>query len=150
MPTEIESVRSTGPLVAEADFRALRAHEKRLGGFSWDVVAQEIGYHSAEDARQSVKAYLQRSAMRVSENSRRESLEKELNRLDALQSACWDDALSGDLKAIETSLKIINQRSRLLGLEELSQTNVSSQTILIRGDKNDYIKGLTAISEKSK
>jgi len=146
MSSEIAPVRSTGQLATEADFRAQRAHEKKLGGFSWDIVAQEIGYSSAEDARQSVKAYLQRSVMRMSEQTRKESLDKELQRLDALQSACWDQALSGDLRAIETSLRIIGQRSKLLGLEAVSQTTVTNQTVLIRGNKEEYIKELKAVA----
>lgn len=144
--TEIEAVRSTGELASEADFRAQRAHEKHLGGFTWDLVAKESGYTNGEDARQSVKAYLGRAAMRVSERTRADSLQKELHRLDVLQSACWDQALSGDLKAIDTSIKIINTRAKLLGLEQVSQTNVTQQTILIRGTKEEFIEGLQAVS----
>lgn len=147
MSTEIEAVRSTGELVSEADFRAQRAHEKHLGGFTWEVVAQEVGYESGEDARQSVRAYLGRAVMRVSEKTRQESLQKELHRLDVLQSACWDKALMGDLKAIETSIRIINMRSKLLGLEQLPATNVTQQTILVRGTKEEFIEGLQAVSQ---
>jgi hypothetical protein len=146
MSSEVQAVRSTGELATDADFKAHKAHEKRLGGFTWDLVAQECGYTTGEDARQSVKAYLGRAAMRVSERTRADSLQKELHRLDVLQSACWDQALSGDLKAIETSIKIINMRSKLLGLEQVSQTNVTQQTILIRGTKEEFIEGLQAVS----
>jgi len=145
--TEITAVRSTGELTSEADFRAQRAHEMHLGGFTWDVVAQEIGYTTGEDARQSVRAYLQRAAMRVSEATRAESLKKELSRLDVLQSACWSQAMSGDLKAIETSLKIINTRAKLLGLETVETGTVTNQTILIRGTKEEFVEDLKAIAQ---
>ena len=93
MGTEIEAVLSKGELTSQADLRARRAHEKRLGGFSWEVVASEIGYNSPEEASVSVRAYLGRAVMRVSEQTRANSLDKELQRLDTLQSACWDLAL---------------------------------------------------------
>jgi hypothetical protein len=145
--TEIAPVRSTGELSSEADFRAKQAHEMRLGGFDWDVVAQEIGYTTGEDARQSVKAFLQRAAMRVSEATRKDALDKELQRLDVLQSSCWNQALSGDLKAIETSLKIINTRAKLLGLEQIQVGSVTNQTILIRGNKEEFVESLKAVSQ---
>ena len=39
----------------------------------------------------------------------------ELDRLDALQTALWPQALVGDM-AVNTVLRIIEQRTRLLGL----------------------------------
>lgn len=39
----------------------------------------------------------------------------ELTRLDALQVGLWDRAVSGDVKAVNAVLRIIEQRSRLLG-----------------------------------
>lgn len=41
----------------------------------------------------------------------------ELLRLDELQSGLWDRAVSGDVKAVNAVLRIIEQRSRLLGLD---------------------------------
>ena len=40
----------------------------------------------------------------------------ELQRLDRLQVALWPKALEGDVSAIQGTLKIIDQRCRLLGL----------------------------------
>lgn len=146
MSTELEALKSTKELDSEHDFRAAKAHEKRLGGFSWELVAQEYGYTNSEDARQSVKAYIQRCAMRVGERTRKESLDRELDRLDILQSACWEQALQGDLKAIETSLKIIGQRSKLMGLEQLQEGNVTHQTIVVRGTKEEFVDQLKQIT----
>jgi len=44
----------------------------------------------------------------------------ELSRLDALHYAVWDKALSGDIKAIETSLRVIERRVKVLGLDRLN------------------------------
>lgn len=147
MGTELLPTRSTSELDSAADFKAQRAHEKHLGGFTWEVVAQDAGYRDAEDARVAVRAYLGRAAMRVSERTRMDSLNKELARLDALQSACWDLAMDGDLKAIETSVRIINMRSKLLGLDEINESKVTLQTVLIRGTKEEYVGSLKEIAQ---
>ena len=43
-------------------------------------------------------------------------LAMELTRLDAMQAAVYADAINGDTGAIDTCLKIMNQRQRLLNL----------------------------------
>jgi uncharacterized small protein (DUF1192 family) len=40
----------------------------------------------------------------------------ELSRLDAMQRAIWPKAMEGDSRAIETCLKILDQRAKYLGL----------------------------------
>lgn len=40
----------------------------------------------------------------------------EVQRLDSLQVGLWDRAVSGDAKAVNAMLRIINQRRRLRGL----------------------------------
>jgi len=147
MTTEITPFTSNGVVTVDADFKHAKAHEKRLGGFTWRAVADEFGYSSEEDARQSVRAYLQRAVAQISKRTRQESLDRELDRLEILQSACWDMALSGDLKAIETSLKIISQRSKLMGLEQLSESAVTHQTILVSGTKDQFVDTLKSISK---
>ena len=42
----------------------------------------------------------------------------ELTRLDAPEVGLWDKAVSGDVKAVNAVLRIIEQRSRLLGLDK--------------------------------
>jgi glycine/serine hydroxymethyltransferase len=48
--------------------------------------------------------------------------ELEATRLDALQGAVWADAVGGSLQAVQTVLKIMDQRAKLLGLR-LSATS---------------------------
>ena len=43
--------------------------------------------------------------------------QQEADRLDNLQRAVWDDAIAGDLHAVDRVLKIIERRCRLLGLD---------------------------------
>ena len=58
--------------------------------------------------------------------------EVELTRLDALQSACWDAALAGDLRAISAALRVIEQRCRLLGLEGEKATQEGNGGLLVQ------------------
>jgi hypothetical protein len=41
----------------------------------------------------------------------------ELARLDRLQVAVWDDAMDGNVRAVDTALRIIDRRCKLLGLD---------------------------------
>ena len=54
----------------------------------------------------------------------------EMARLDALQLALWDDAMAGDVKAAGMVLRIIEQRSRLLGLDRPGNES-SAQTVVM-------------------
>jgi hypothetical protein len=46
----------------------------------------------------------------------------ELVRLDALQASLWPQAMSGDARAANTILRIIDYRTRLLGLADQRTT----------------------------
>tara|TARA_R100000700_G_C3143141_1_gene124302 strand:- start:47 stop:541 length:495 start_codon:yes stop_codon:yes gene_type:complete len=51
----------------------------------------------------------------------------ELTRLDEMQSAIWDDCMGGKLTAIDRVLKIMERRSKLVGLD-------APEKIDVRGD----------------
>ena len=40
----------------------------------------------------------------------------EVDRLDALQVAIWDDAMKGDLAAVKAVLRLVHLRAKILGL----------------------------------
>ncbi|MCS5478727.1 hypothetical protein NYP18_03565 [Corynebacterium sp. YIM 101645] len=50
----------------------------------------------------------------------------ELERLDALQRAVWEAALSGDLQAVDRALKVIALRCRLMGLNAPERIDVGN------------------------
>ena len=49
-------------------------------------------------------------------------------RLDALQQAVWEQAIEGDLKAVDRVLSIMKRRSQLLGL---TQSNILKLIVII-------------------
>lgn len=97
-----------------ASFRRARAVELALTGMPYDEIAAAVGYANRGTAWRTVQRALRDRTFKAVDEYR----EIELNRLDALQSACWERALAGELRAVEAVLRVMEQRSRLLGLGE--------------------------------
>jgi DNA-binding PucR family transcriptional regulator len=92
----------------------------RREGRTWQEIARSIGYASASGASD---AYARASSRVVAEGID-ELRALENDRLDALHTAVWDKALEGDYKALEIVLKIMDRRSRLLGLDQPARKQV--------------------------
>jgi hypothetical protein len=91
----------------EKDQEALRY---RLGGFSYDEIAQRLGYRNKSGAWKAVERAL------ASGPGDADAAALELLRLDTIQRALFTKALGGDVPAALAIVKIIEQRSRLSGL----------------------------------
>jgi len=127
--------------------RSLVAHKLRLSGMTWQEVADKAGYPSDAAARVDVRAFLQKASMEMERSSRIEALQYEVDRLDQLQSAIWGAAITGDLKTIETILKIISLRSKLMGLDTaFDDHSGKTTTIVVPMDAASYVKTLKSIS----
>jgi hypothetical protein len=92
------------------------------------------------------KAFIQRAVGDMEKQTRAEHLQIEIDRLDKLQEAVWDAAISGDVKAVDSVLKIINLRTKLLGLDTVTtEIDARHQTVVIAND-GDFVKSLKAIA----
>jgi hypothetical protein len=129
---------------------AYRAYLMRQAGNPWGDVADECGYSSAKSAQVAVTGYLQRGAMARSEQWRSEALDLELDRLDTLQLVAWDQAMGGDLKAVETVLKIMSHRAKLLQLDVPVDSSVGTKTLIVMGDSEQYVESLRTLVEGDK
>lgn len=80
----------------------------------------------------------------VGGDSREHAFYMEMERLDSMQSAVWDQALAGDQKAIELVLKIIAMRSKLYGLDQLNglDRNAQMNVLIVGQDKEAFINAL--------
>lgn len=116
------------------------AQQLRLAGATWDEIAKALGYQSGPTAHTTVK----RHTAQLSKQSAAELMELELERLDMLQLVVWRRARQGDLRAIETVLKIMATRAKYLGLDNGTYESESSakSTILIGGDEASYIQAI--------
>ena len=92
----------------------------RREGFTWDQIAAEVGYSSPSGASD---AYYRASA-RVVQEDIEEIRRLENDRLDYLFHAVWDKALEGDHKAVDTCLKVMARRAKLLGLDSRSEAKL--------------------------
>lgn len=124
---------------------AVTAHQLRLSGLPWRQVAEQAGYTDAKVAQTCVRQYLQRAAIEKGEAARREALELELARLDALQEAVWPTAMNGDTRAVDTVLKIMNSRAKLLQLEGHDDRVVEQKTLIITGTQDEFVEALQGV-----
>ena len=96
-----------------------------------------------------MKSYAITVASSLVDNAyKRELLSMELDRLDDLQRAVWQDAINGDLKAVETALKIIQTRAKVLGLDNVQSATVTNNTIVVAGTSEEYINALRQAAQK--
>lgn len=100
--------------MSEMDKRESAIH-LRLRGENFDTIARILGM-SEPAARAYVEACL--AGLRESAPLDRAALvQLEEDRLNSLQAACWDEARHGNLQAIAVSLRIMERRAALLGLD---------------------------------
>lgn len=96
--------------------RRAKAITLRLAGMDWQTIADRLEYTSRGAACQDVARALEAN---LAEQSQAADTLREVEslRLDRLQAAAWPAAVKGDLKAIETVLKVIDRRVKLQGLD---------------------------------
>jgi hypothetical protein len=96
--------------------RRTKLLQMRLAGVDYDTIADRLDYGSASAARKDFTRAM-RETLELEAEKADELRTLELQRLDRLQAAAWADALKGNLRAIETVLKVVDRRCRLLGLD---------------------------------
>jgi hypothetical protein len=93
--------------------KEIKVLELRRAGLTWSAIADQTGYADATGAYAAYK----RAIKRVLDEPADEVRKQELDRIDRLQVAVWNRALKGDDKAINTVLRLMERRARLLGLD---------------------------------
>lgn len=146
------ALKQTRKAIADAEDRerqaqlAKRAHQLRTEGATWWEIAETLKI-TEEAASSLVSDRIRAAAALVDEGSKRLILSIELDRLDALQRAVWADATSGDTRAIETALKVMDRRAKLLGLDgSINANQVTNNTIVVPGNPVEYVAALRAMS----
>lgn len=129
--------------ISTREERAYRAYQMRLSGMQWQEIVYRCEYVGIGEAKAEVDGLLRKATQIASDDRKREVLELELGRLDALQNAIWGMAISGDLKAVDTTLKIMAHRARILALGE--ETAASTTTVVVTSEK--YVETLQGVIE---
>lgn len=147
--------RITGPKDSEENAAALllerqneqarKALELRRAGKSLFEIAEELQLTEYAVTGLVHRAIAEASAL-VNSATKTELLALEVQRLDQLQTAVWDAALSGDLKAVETTIKLIQARTKLLGLEDDPNAGTRVRAVVIPPGMGEYAMSLEMIS----
>ncbi len=98
---------------ALAAYRRARAVELRARGLTYEQVAQEVGYTSRATAYNAINQALEVRQVESVEELRR----LELDRLDAVHASLWPQAMTGHVPSVLALLRVIDLRTRLLGLQ---------------------------------
>lgn len=160
----------TRKAIAEAEDREAqdalnrRAFELRRAGKSWWAIAEELEITEGA-ARMSVDQVVSQVSEMVSEHAKRSLLVMEVDRLDELMAAYWNQAVNWqqvttvgadgqettrmeppNMRAGEFILKVMAQRTKLLGLDDMSHAAVTQQTVIVAGTSEEYIAALRSVS----
>ena len=116
---------------AVAAVKRARVVEAVAAGATYEEAAKQAGYATRSGAYKAFwKAVDGREADAVDDLRT-----LEVSRLDALQVALWDEAMNGDIKAVNAVLRIILQRSRLLGLDKPGAWKAEPETVVLSPDQ---------------
>lgn len=98
---------------SQAKQRQLHALQLRRAGLTYQAIADRLGYRSKHGAWKAVQKALDTARHDLAH----EVLQLELLRLDQLTASAYPAAITGNLHAIDAVLKIMDRRTRLLGLD---------------------------------
>lgn len=82
------------------------------GGHGYEEIGELMGL-TAEKVRQALLG----KHREQKEKKRKEFVDRELKKLDAMQNALWDKAIKGSTTSVELVLKIMGLRSQLMGTD---------------------------------
>lgn len=124
--------------------RQTRAVAMRAAGRSYADIADALDYSSADTARKSVAALLDR----VESDAADELRVLEGRRLDMLQAAVWPSALEGHLPAVDRVVRISERRARLFGLDRARDAYHSdAETVMLAGQISDALASLAGLPD---
>lgn len=144
-PFEMELSPTQDPANTRRQPKWWYAQQLRMAGASWYQISQLLGYADEGHAQNDVHA---RKRVR-NELEMGDWLDLELDRLDMLQLVCWRQAKDGDMGAINTVLKIMERRAKLLGLDKKPETETThaNTAIFIGGSEEEYLSALAKARE---
>jgi MFS superfamily sulfate permease-like transporter len=102
--------------------------EERIKGKSFYRIEKEQGFANCDRIFKRAIARAENAEYR-----RQEAIRLEEMRIDDLQAGIWDRALSGEPRAVEVALKVLERRARLNGLD--FQDMISGQLVEVERAK---------------
>lgn len=93
--------------------KEIKALEYRRAGYTYDQIAKALQFKAGTTAR----TYVQKAMQRAVQEGTDELREIEAHRLDTAQAAIWQNVINGDVTAVNALIRIMERRSKLLGLD---------------------------------
>lgn len=121
----------------------------KMAGHSLDDIATRLDYPTGAAAGKAIRDAQAREASEVPAENRTTLLKLTNDRLDYLLSKVWEQIGYGDLKAIDTALKIITTHVRVNQLDAIDTAQYTAQVLVVGGAESSYIERLKALTEGS-
>jgi len=124
--------------------KEIKVLELRRAGLTWQRIAEETGYADHTGAYAAYKRAIKRTMQQPADELR----EAELDRIDRLQLALWPKAMKGDNASINTIVRLMERRARLLGLD--TPIKIQQDVTTWDGDESidRAVKDLAALLER--
>jgi hypothetical protein len=100
----------------QAQAKVLQAVKLRKQGLDWDSIAKAVGYKHRSTIWRHVEAWYEKRQTEIGENIDR-LRDLDLDRLDTMLYALRGRIQRGEPRAIDTGLRILERRAKLLGLD---------------------------------
>jgi len=122
--------------------RVRRATALKLAGASYEQIAENLGYASADSARKAVNNAIKKSLQENANELRR----IHYGRLEHMLMLVWPQVNQGDNTAFHSALAVMDRMERLYGLnaaEKIEVTTGPHETVMVAdGSKDAYIAAM--------
>ena len=115
---------------AEREAKEARVLDLRRAGFTFQRIAEEVGYATPSGAQRALERIMSRNIPQAPEQFRWQ----ELDRLDRMQVALWPRAMKGDDRAIGTIVRLMERRARLVGID--APTKIQAEVVNYDGNRD--------------
>jgi hypothetical protein len=119
--------RSRWGTLEETIVRQNRALELKMAGATHTQIAEVLGYNSRNAVSLAIERALERDTSRVG-SARDEFRRITVARTERLIRGLWNNAIRGDLAAVDRVVKIMERQAKLLGLDAPTQVTITDET----------------------
>ena len=131
--------------------RTYRSYQKHEQGHSWAQIAAMEDYDNARQVMYEVQRWLDEGRALISDRTRRDMLQMEVARMDALQAAVWPDAMKGKIPAAQFALQCIAARIKTLHLDEMQDGEeelAGPRTVIVPNDEGGFLEVLERVANE--
>jgi hypothetical protein len=114
----------------ELEAKELKVLDLRRAGFTFQRIAEEVGYATPSGAQRALERIMSRNIPMAPEEFRWQ----ELDRLDRMQVALWPRAMKGDDRAIGTIVRLMERRAKLVGID--APTKIQAEVVNYDGNRD--------------